>query len=110
MAAKKPSALMLDISGLRADQIRKLTRMRDAMRGWKFIGCIVDIDGDYWWTRGTITRELEKAERFKDAAAAQHEIDTKIRDGADDERVFTIQGLYQNGDEFDTGPTEPEVP
>jgi hypothetical protein len=98
----------LSIEGLRPDQVRRLTEMRDEMLGWQFVGCAVDIDDDYYWSRGDRVRCIEDAEHFKDATAAKRAIETRIRGGgAYDEREFTVVGVYRKGDEWDRGPCQP---
>jgi hypothetical protein len=103
--AMKTKTISLD--GLRHDQVARLTRMRNEMLGWEFVGCAVDIDDDYFWCRGARVRGLGEAELFKDAAAAEKAIEARIRSGPDDERELTVVGVYRKDDEWQSGPCLP---
>ena len=98
----------LSLEGLRPDQIRRLTKMRDEMLGWQFMGCAVDIDGDYYWNDDDEpVRGLDSATIYPDEAAATHAIDETIRPCVGEESELKIVGAYRKGDEWDRGPCQP---
>lgn len=94
----------LSLDGLRPDQICRLRALLADMRSEKLVGYAIDIDDDYLWCRGDVVRLPEEAELFPCEAAALATIETKIREGADDERVLTVLAVYQAGGEWRTGP------
>lgn len=99
----------LSIEGLRPDQVRQLTIIRDNMLGWRFVGCAIDVDSDHLWNRGSLVRALGEAQLFKSAAKAELEIERRIRGGDDDDRMLTVVGVYRKGDEWEPGPAVPPL-
>lgn len=98
---------ILSLKGLRPDQVSRLTSLRDEMLGWQFVGCAVDIDGDYYWSRGDRVRSIDEAEVFTDAKAAHVAIKHCIRCGPHDGRELTVVGVYRKADGWELGPCQP---
>lgn len=106
MTAAHRATKTLSLAGLRPDQICRLTRLIADMRAEKLVGYAIDIDQDYLWCRGDIVRVPEDAELFATPDAARKAIKTRVRNGADDERVLTVVAVYRTGDDWRTEPCE----
>jgi hypothetical protein len=109
MNGEKDPENALSLEGLLPEQAGLLRTMRDKMLGWRFVGCAIDIDGDYYWQRGSVVRAVGEAQHFKSAAKAELEIERRVRSGDDDERVLSVVGVYRKGDDWDTGPAVPPL-
>jgi hypothetical protein len=103
----------LSLAGLRPDQIERLTATRDDLFGWEHVGCAVTTDNDdcYFWSNNDRASDIEAASIYVSRAEAEREIIETIRPAlglADDERELTVVGVYRKGDEYDTGPADPQ--
>ncbi len=103
--SKRDAGKTLSLEGLRPDQAARLTRMRDEMLGWLFVGCAVDINDDYYWNEDDEpARSLEDATIYTDEAAATRAINDTIRPCEGEDSMLKIVGVYRKGDELDRGP------